>query len=651
VASPETADRPIGSGSGRAEQIWQDDETHRLIDHLVTFREQMASVESSFASALEDVHPDRRVSAKNLLHYAALRQHDIRPFQEQLVQRGLSSLGRCEAYVAANVETVLGILGQLSGRELPPCPIEISPAGYHEGRQVIDSCTERLLGERASGHGASIMVTMPSTAAEDYDLVHDLLATGMDVMRINCAHDGPEAWSAMIANLRRAEQDLGRHCRVAMDLGGPKIRTGPIEPGPAVVRWQPHRDSFGRIVAPARIWLTNQDGPLAPMPASAELPVAGCDIAELHVGDEIRFDECSGRPRRMRVVELGQGGCWAECNRTCYLAPDDPLQIVRPGTDGSEETAFEIRVGMLPPGEQFLVLYRGDRLMLTSSGGLGRPAKYDDRGRQIQMPQISCTLPEIFADLRRGERVLFDDGKIEGVIEEVCDGYVVVGITRARNRGEKLRSDKGINLPDSDLQLPALSGKDIEDLGFVVEHADIVSYSFVRRVDDIRRLQSELERLGRPDLGIILKIENRQAFENLPQLLLAVMRSPATGVMIARGDLAVECGYQRMAELQEEILWLCEAAHMPVVWATQVLEGLAKRGFPTRAEVTDAAMGVRAECVMLNKGPYIVEAVRTLDDILRRMQGHQVKKRQTLRRLKLADNLFSEASESSDWAN
>ena len=83
--------------------------------------------------------------------------------------------------------------------------------------------------------------------------------------------------------------------------------------------------------------------------------------------------------------------------------------------------------------------------------------------------------------------------------------------------------------------------------------------------------------------------------------------------MIARGDLAVEVGFERLAEVQEEILWLCEAAHVPVIWATQVLESVAQTGQPSRAEVTDAAMAERAECVMLNKGPHIGEAVRALD--------------------------------------
>jgi len=97
-------------------------------------------------------------------------------------------------------------------------------------------------------------------------------------------------------------------------------------------------------------------------------------------------------------------------------------------------------------------------------------------------------------------------------------------------------------------------------------------------------------------------------------------------VMIARGDLAVELGFARMSEIQEEILWLCDAAHVPVIWATQVLDQLVSEGAPTRAEATDAAMSQRAECVMLNKGPFLVEAVAFLKDVLERMDRHQSKK-------------------------
>jgi pyruvate kinase len=133
-----------------------------------------------------------------------------------------------------------------------------------------------------------------------------------------------------------------------------------------------------------------------------------------------------------------------------------------------------------------------------------------------------------------------------------------------------------------------------------------------------------------------LKIETRRGFENLPEMLLKAMRTPGVAVMIARGDLAVECGFERLAEVQEEILWISEAAHCPVIWATQVLETLAKEGIPSRAEITDAAMGHRAECVMLNKGPHVVKAVLMLNDILERMEAHQTKKTSMLRELQLA---------------
>jgi pyruvate kinase len=195
--------------------------------------------------------------------------------------------------------------------------------------------------------------------------------------------------------------------------------------------------------------------------------------------------------------------------------------------------------------------------------------------------------------------------------------------------------------------MSALTPKDIDDLPFIVRNADLVAYSFVRHAEDIFHLQERLAELDAHQLGLILKIETRQAFDELPKLLLACMRGGPFGVMIARGDLAVECGFERMAEVQEEILWICEAAHAPVIWATQVLESLAKTGMASRAEVTDAAMSERAECVMLNKGPFIREAVSTLDNILRRMQAHQSKKRAMLRPLHLAHNVLSDILEPS----
>jgi pyruvate kinase len=132
---------------------------------------------------------------------------------------------------------------------------------------------------------------------------------------------------------------------------------------------------------------------------------------------------------------------------------------------------------------------------------------------------------------------------------------------------------------------------------------------------------------------VVAKVETSEAVKNLPEIIVHGAGQHAFGVMIARGDLAVEIGYARMAEIQEEILWLCEAAHVPVIWATQVLENLVKTGQPSRAEMTDAAMSGRAECVMLNKGPYILDALSALNSVVTRMQAHQTKKTAQFRAL------------------
>ncbi len=178
-----------------------------------------------------------------------------------------------------------------------------------------------------------------------------------------------------------------------------------------------------------------------------------------------------------------------------------------------------------------------------------------------------------------------------------------------------------------------MTDADLPLLRMAAAHADMVALSFVRHESDVDTMQDYLHQVGAGDLGLVLKIETQAAFTRLPEILLHLMRSRRVGVMIARGDLAVEVGYERLAEMQEEILWLCEAAHLPVIWATEVLDHLARTGQPSRAEVTDAAMGQRAECVMLNKGPHVETAIVMLDDILRRMSGHQRKKTALLRPL------------------
>jgi pyruvate kinase len=250
--------------------------------------------------------------------------------------------------------------------------------------------------------------------------------------------------------------------------------------------------------------------------------------------------------------------------------------------------------------------------------------------------ELGCTLPSIIDDLLPGERVFYDDGKFSGVVRRVDAGGALIEVTGTRKERVKVRAQKALNFPDSKLNLPPLTQKDLTDLAFVARRSDMVGLSFVRKPEDVEALQAELARLGAVDLGLVLKIETAAAFQALPHLLLTAMRSPRVGIMVARGDMAMELGFERLAEAQEEVLWLSEAAFIPVIWATQVLDGLSKTGVPSRAEVTDAAMGGRAECVMLNQGEHQLVALDFLRDVLERMQKHHEKKRSMLRKLRIS---------------
>jgi pyruvate kinase len=594
-----------------------------LIKRLSEIRLALTESESTFGTRLDRIDPTYLKSARNLAHYIALRHYDIRPLQEELAELGLSSLGRAEAHVMATLDAVLTAVHGLAGRTWQHLPRALD---FPEGNKLLREHTEMLLGPSPPNRAVRIMVTMPSEAASDYQLVRELVARGMDCMRINCSYDGRSAWVAMAEHLKRANRELGKTCRLTMDLAGPKLRVGPIEAGPEVIKIRPRRDATGRVLKPARICFVPQahGGAIVGGAESTPVPIAAGDLASLRTGDPLDFTDVRGSSRRMVVTETTGERVEAECARTSYLASGMELR----------RTGGVLRVGRLPPLDQPIVLKKGDSVVLSSELRFGRGPEVTEDGRVLHPATINCTIPEILGDIKAGERAWFDDGKIGGVIKSIADSEATIEITHAGAAGSKLRSNKGINLPDSDLSIATLTPKDIEDLQVIAEQADIVGMSFVRSAADVEALETRLAQLGRPDIGIMLKIETRQAFGNLPLLVLAAMRRPAAGVMIARGDLAVECGYERMAEIQEEILWVCEAAHMPVVWATQVLESLAKKGLPSRAEITDAAMGERAECVMLNKGPHLCQAVEALDDILQRMQGHQVKKSAMLRVLK-----------------
>lgn len=594
--------------------------TGHLIPRLERLRRQCLRAERERNAVLRGLPQDMRAPARNLLHYLALRRHDLRELQKELADIGLSRLARSEDHTLASIDAVLDALRALAG--LPPARRRVRPpVTLPEAGLGLQRHASRLLGTGA--HGPRLMLTMPGEAASRPELIRQLLAAGMEVMRINCAHDDADAWRAMVGHLRAAQADLGRACKIYVDLAGPKLRTGRIRPAGRGVEFAPRRDVWGEVTEPARLWLTSSQQPEPPpLAVDAVLPLDAGFLDKLQVLDRLELEDCRGDARSIEVVDA-HGRSWLARSRRHIYFREGAACIRR--REGAE--SVRCAVGQLPEVVQPLLLHAGERLLLVPDSQEGQPA---DEGGPARIP---CTLDAVFLAALPGQAVWFDDGRIGARVLANRAREVELEITHAMPRGSRLRPEKGINLPDTELDTPAMTAKDRADLEVMAPHADIVGLSFVRGAADVALLHDELRRLDALHLGTVFKIETRQGFENLPAVLLAGLRQPPMGIMVARGDLAVEVGFERLAEVQEEILWLCEAAHVPVIWATQVLDTMARRGMPSRAEVSDAALSVRAEAVMLNKGPYIVETTRFLAGVLERMRAHQIKNRPVMRRL------------------
>lgn len=476
------------------------DQAARIAALLAALRDLRARVAAGGDARLAGWAPlirraEFRASAANLADWLAFRAEDLTPLQAPLAQLGLSSLGRMDGHVRPALDAVIATLSALAGQAQPVWP----PVAQFTGPPALLAARrDALFGARESGPGTRIMVTLPSEAAANGALVRRLVAEGADCVRINCAHDTPADWVAMIAHVRAAAAAEGRVVPVSMDLGGPKFRLRRV------------RDKAGTRLTP------------------------------------------------------------------------------------------------------------GDRFALAVS----------DDALPHGLPAATLSHAALVEALRPGSQVSLDDGKLRAEVVDLSPGAARLQVTRAPARGFRLKPEKGVNLPGAELRVAALTEDDLAALDTVAQHADIVAYSFVQTVADVRRLQDELDRRCGPGRGpaILLKIETPLALRALPDLIVAAGAERPVAVMIARGDLAVEIGFDRLSEIQEELLWLCAAAQVPVVWATQVLEGMVKEGQASRAEVTDAAMAQRAECVMLNKGPFLPEAVVFLRGILTRMDRHQSKK-------------------------
>ncbi len=587
-----------------------------IILTLEKVKEAAGTLKEEYRDDLEKVHPAHREAANNLISYLALRQFDLEEIQDQLGSLGISRLAKAEGHVNSSLNSVINNLKKLID---PDFSLNTIPEHqFEEGYQIQRLNSTALLGPEIAGRITRIMVTLPSEAAYDYKLVYNLLEANINCFRINCAHDDPDHWSKMIAHIRKAKEETGKECRICMDLSGPKLRTGSMRPGPKVLRLKPEKNDYGIVVNPVKFWIAPKEM-IPDDDKILHIPVEKEWFGLLKEGSVVRMQDARGKKRKFTIIEETPRGKWAVTNDTTYVRTGTRLHLMK----GKKEKLATSEVGELLPLEEKIVLRIGDKLVIHHEDRPGVPAEINVDGTVKKDAHISCPVHEIFTDTKPGEPVLLDDGKIEGIIEEVSEDKLIVRITYAREKGSRLRADKGINLPDSKLNLRGLAEKDRKDLEFIARHADVVNVSFVNNPQDIADIKQAIREVNGEELGIILKIETRQGFLNLPDIILKAMEFHPIGIMIARGDLAVEVGWKKLAGVQEEILKICTAACIPDIWATQVLETLAKKGRPSRAEITDAAMAQRAECVMLNKGPHILDAIKMLDDIIRLMQKSQ----------------------------
>ncbi len=516
-----------------------------LLDTLRALRSTLERVDVEEATCLAAIHPNHRAGARNLLQVIAFHRHAHPDLPKALRLRGLCPLADGDTHLVSTLEAVITALEALEG--LAPPAAALAPPG---GPDLLQRQGEWLFGPAAAAGGAGIIVSLPAEAAERPALIADLLQAGMTIASISCAQGGPAVWGRMVEGITQARAATGRPCAIAMELAGPTLRTGQLAPQPAVIRARPPRDRMGRPTRPVRILVVPPGATPVPQdPAVVLLPARLSKAKRLRRGDRLRGIDSSGRRRTLTVVRRGPGGgLLLQVEKTCHFTSGLVFRQRR--------GKARLVVGPLAPVSGERRLRPGDAIRLTPE---------PDRGAGT----LPCTLPELFFDLRLGERVLFDQGRLAGVVRGVAAQEVVLEVTTARARGSRLRSDRRIHLPDSDLRMPALTARDSEDLAFVARHADVVGCAFLSRESDLQSLRQCLEDRGRGDLAVLLTIATRQAFLNLPRLLLAAMVHGApVGVMIARGDLAIECGWEAIAPIQEEILRICAAAHVPCLWTT-----------------------------------------------------------------------------------
>ena len=576
-------------------------------------------------------HP-RAQSLLNLNQYMLLRKKDHTQLQEKLFNLSLSSLGRSYAHVAASVDTLYDqLISSLGGEQIS----EELMAEFHH-LSIADAITiashnsKALFGGKVSSklsrQSTAVMVTLPSHAAENSGaLIRQLASAGINVFRLNTAHDDNQAWKEManvIRNINSGRESTDK-IKIFVDLAGPKIRTG-------VIQAVEHPIKIGRNNQESEILIHCGLGetrgeytdPFTLEKIPAQFIVDKKFFKKIMKRDTLHIEDINHGKVTIKIHEVNEGTARGFIHKKILINKKTKLSVNK-----HESKLLNLQIQKDP-----IRLFVNDLLIITEQEIEGRSALFDEDKKGLSPAIIGCSLKGILISIKIGEKVFIDDGKIGLEVVENNSESLTCKVFISKAGGTLLKEEKGINFPNTYIKIPALTPNDKINALSALDFADSLSLSFCQSGEDVRDLQQLLQENNRLDIGIITKIETQQAVSNMPEILTQLLEWEKCGVMIARGDLAIEVGFENLAYIQEALLDICDAAHIPVIWATQVLENMMKNHLPSRAEVTDAAMSGRAECVMLNKGAFAIDTIDILKRILHDMHSISKKNRQLLKK-------------------
>ena len=593
--------------------------------------EHISKSQKLYDNLLSQIESKHQYSAANLIHYLTLRSFDLRELQEKLNETGLPDLSGIESHVLSSLLSTQNLVNLLMGKGSIQTPQ--NTLSVQQSKKLIQKNSELLFGTKPKKRNTRIMVTLPLQAATDKELVSKLVKNGMNVARINCAQYTEEIRKLMVDQVHDANRIHRKNCKIVMDLGGPKLRTGPIKACDKWLNITVNEDAKNNPSLSSSL-LFHSVKTIPPKGIySYTIPVETSDFQIETFATPIKdiLISHSDFNISLPISGINKCGITASVNKSFQIPEDSEFSI-----RGNKEVR-SWKISKQLKNEPFILLKKGDKLLLHNSETEGGQAIANASGKITKIAHIGCTIPEVLEYAEVGNPVFFNDGKIEGIVKKKTEEGVIVQITEAKLDGSKLKENKGINFPQNKYKLKGLTSRDREDLESVVQSADMVNLSFVQDGNDVQELIQYLQR-KKSTISILLKIETQEGFKNLPEIILEAMKWPSIGIMIARGDLAIETGWKNFVTLQQEIMRVCQSAHIPVIWATQVLENLIKKGTPTRSEITDAALSQNAECVMLNKGDYILKGIKMIDKILKRMEYFQQNQKSILPKLDEPEN-------------